>query len=50
MNDSEFGTVKLHLRELMEKYAKFGAENFAQASRQAVVDMIEDIGSALENR
>lgn len=33
-----------------EKYAKFGAENFAQASRQAVVDMIEDIGSALENR
>ena len=33
-----------------EKYAKFGAENFAQASRQAVIDMIEDIGSALENR
>lgn len=26
-----------------EKYAKFGAENFADASRQAVIDMIEDI-------
>lgn len=26
-----------------EKYASFGAENFADASRQAVVDMIEDI-------
>lgn len=28
-----------------EKYAKFGAENFAEASRQAVIDMIEDINS-----
>ncbi len=28
-----------------EKYAKFGAENFGEASRAAVVDMIEDIGS-----
>ncbi len=26
-----------------EAYAKFGAENFGEASRQAVVDMIEDI-------
>lgn len=26
-----------------EKYSKFGAEHFADASRQAVVDMIEDI-------
>lgn len=26
-----------------EKYGKFGAENFADASRQAVLDMIEDI-------
>ena len=26
-----------------EKYAKFGAEGFADASRQAVIDMIEDI-------
>ena len=31
-----------------EKYAQFGAENFADASRQAVVDMIEDIASALK--
>lgn len=28
-----------------EKYAKFGAGNFAEASRQAVIDMIEDITS-----
>lgn len=27
------------------KYAKFGAENYADASRQAVIDMIEDINS-----
>lgn len=30
-----------------EAYAKFGAENFADASRQAVIDMKEDIASAL---
>ena len=28
-----------------DKYAKFGAENYADASRQAVIDMIEDINS-----
>ena len=33
-----------------EKYASFGQENFADASRQAVLDMIEDINHALENR
>ena len=33
-----------------EKYAKFGAENFAQASRAAVLDMKADIQSALENK
>ena len=33
-----------------EKYAKFGAEHFADASRQAVVDMIADIDQALKNR
>ena len=33
-----------------EKYAKFGAEHFAQASRAAVEDMIADISGALENR
>ena len=26
-----------------EKYAKFGAGNYAEASRQAVIDMIRDI-------
>lgn len=31
-----------------EKYAKFGEENFADASRQAVIDMIEDISGALQ--
>lgn len=30
-----------------DKYANFGAENFGDASRQAVVDMIEDITSAV---
>ena len=33
-----------------EKYAKFGAEHFAQASRAAVEDMIADISTALANR
>ncbi|MBQ9885678.1 MAG: orotidine-5'-phosphate decarboxylase [Lachnospiraceae bacterium] len=28
-----------------EKYARFGAENFGEASRAAVIDMIEDIAS-----
>lgn len=28
-----------------EKYSKFGEENYADASRQAVIDMIEDINS-----
>ena len=30
-----------------EKYAKFGAEHFAEASRQAVLDMVADINSVL---
>ncbi|MGN0396300.1 MAG: orotidine-5'-phosphate decarboxylase [Coprococcus sp.] len=30
-----------------EKYAKFGPEAYADASRQAVIDMIEDINGAL---
>ena len=33
-----------------EKYAQFGAENYADASRKAVEDMIADINGALENR
>ena len=31
-----------------EPYAKFGTEHFAEASRQAVVDMIADIDGALQ--
>lgn len=33
-----------------EKYASYGAEQYAQASRAAVIDMREDIAKALENR
>ena len=33
-----------------EKYAKFGAENFGDASRAAVEDMVADISSALDAR
>ncbi len=33
-----------------EKYAKFGEENFGEASRAAVEDMVADVRSALENR
>lgn len=33
-----------------EKYAKFGAANYADASRQAVLDMREDIAQALASR
>lgn len=32
-----------------ESYAQFGAQNFADASRQAVKDMIADIDGALQN-
>ena len=33
-----------------DKYKEFGAENYADASRQAVKDMISDISGALESR
>lgn len=33
-----------------DKYEKFGAENYADASRQAVVDMIQDITGAIAKR
>lgn len=33
-----------------EKYASFGPEHFAEASRAAVEDMRKDIMGALENR
>ena len=32
------------------KYAEFGEERYAEASRQAVIDMIEDINGALANK
>lgn len=32
-----------------ENYAKFGAEHFGEASRQAVMDMVADINRVLEN-
>lgn len=34
----------------MDKYNKFGEEHFADASRQAVIDMVEDITGALQER
>lgn len=33
-----------------EKYAKYGAENYAEASRQAVIDMIQDINASVHNK
>lgn len=33
-----------------EKYAKYGGESFAEASREAVLDMVADIDQALQNR
>lgn len=33
-----------------EKYSRFGADHFADASRQAVLDMIDDIAQALQQR
>lgn len=33
-----------------EKYAKFGADHFGEASRAAVLEMKEDIAQALDNR
>ena len=33
-----------------EKYAAFGEDGYAEASRKAVIDMREDIAQALNNR
>lgn len=33
-----------------DQYSSFGAENYADASRQAVMDMVADIDGALKNR
>ena len=51
-NDDGLGAIVNSSRGIIaawkqEKYAKFGADNFADASRQAVVDMIADINGAL---
>ncbi len=52
-NDDGLGAVVNSSRGIIaaytqEAYAKFGAENFADASRQAVLDMTADINGALE--
>ncbi|MDE7052886.1 MAG: orotidine-5'-phosphate decarboxylase, partial [Lachnospiraceae bacterium] len=51
-NDDGLGAIVNSSRGIIaaykqEKYSKFGAENYADASRQAVIDMIEDINSVL---
>jgi len=51
-NDDGLGAIVNSSRGIIaaykqEKYSKFGAENYADASRQAVIDMIEDINSIL---
>lgn len=54
-NDDGLGAIVNSSRGIIgayqqEQYAKFGAENFAEASRAAVEDMIADIKGALEAR
>lgn len=51
-NDDGLGAIVSSSRGIIaaykqDKYSKFGAENYADASRQAVIDMIEDINSVL---
>ncbi|RKI40071.1 orotidine-5'-phosphate decarboxylase [bacterium D16-51] len=50
-NDDGLGAIINSSRGIIaaykkEEYAKFGEENYAEASRQAVIDMIEDINRA----
>ena len=50
-NEDGLGAIVISSRGIIcaykqEKYAKFGAEAFGEASRQAVIDMIEDLKSA----
>ena len=52
-NDDGLGAIVNSSRGIIaaykqEAYASFGEENFADASRAAVVDMVEDISGALE--
>ena len=54
-NDDGLGAIVNSSRGIIaaykqEKYASFGELNYADASRQAVKDMIEDISTALNNR
>ena len=54
-NEDGLGAIVNSSREIIaaykqEQYAKFGAENFGDASRAAVETMIADIKGALENR
>ena len=54
-NDDGLGAIVNSSRGIIaaykqEKYKEFGAENYADASRAAVKDMIADISGALENR
>lgn len=54
-NEDGFGAIVNSSRGIIaaykqEKYKEFGAENYADASRAAVKDMIADISGALENR
>ena len=48
--NSSRGIIAAYKQEAYEKYKEFGAENYADASRAAVKDMIADISGALENR
>ena len=52
-NDDGLGAIVNSSRGIIaayqnEKYASFGEKNFADASRQAVIDMKEDIKSAMK--
>lgn len=54
-NDDGLGAIINSSRGIIaayqqEKYARFGGENYAEASRAAVLDMKEDISQALEQR
>ena len=54
-NEDGLGAIVISSRGIIaaykqEQYAKFGAENFGDASRAAVETMIADIKGALENR
>lgn len=54
-NDDGLGAIVNSSRGIIaayqqEKYARFGGENYAEASRAAVLDMKEDISQALESR